>query len=164
VRNGSNSPLCTCDNLLLTVTPWPGPATPGLAPTVSARFLQNPTILIVGVNRHNSIIVTASANGCTTTSSVVTVNPLPIASVESAGKIPASAPQSTTLSVGARYQWSPAGLSNLTTSSTRRPASTAPTIYTVTVTNATGCQATDRNAGTRATPVPPYRPTNHLRR
>ncbi|MFC6224452.1 beta strand repeat-containing protein [Hymenobacter artigasi] len=155
VTAGSNSPLCVGGNLLLTATTVPGASYSWTGPSGFTSLLQNPTLSNVAVNRSGTYTVTASANGCSATSSVsVTVNALPNASVTPQA-VAICAGQSVTLNAsgGASYSWSPAaGLSSTTVASpTATP--TASTIYTVTVTNAAGCASTSQTTVTvRATP------------
>ncbi|WP_201983294.1 T9SS type A sorting domain-containing protein [Hymenobacter rubidus] len=156
VTAASNSPVCATGNLLLTATTVPGASYSWTGPNSFTSLLQNPTIGNVGVNRSGTYTVTASANGCTATSSVaVTVNALPTASVNPLNPIICSG-QSVTLNAsgGLSYLWSPAtGLSSATVASPVA-SPTASTIYTVTVTNASGCQSTTQTTVTvRATPV-----------
>ncbi len=156
VTAGSNSPLCTGNNLLLTATTVSGASYAWTGPNGFTSPLQNPTISNVGVNRSGTYTVTASLNGCSSTSAVVvTVNALPIVNVN---------PQFTNIcsgesvllnaSGGTSYRWSPTtGLSNPNVANpTASPV--ASTIYTVTVTNASGCEATSQvTVNVRATPV-----------
>ena len=118
--------------------------------------MQNPTIANVGVNRSGTYTVTASANGCSATSSVsVTVNALPNASVAPQA-VAICAGQSVTLNAsgGTSYSWSPAAGLSSTTVANPTASPTASTIYTVTVTNAAGCSSTAQATVTvRATPV-----------
>ena len=156
VTAGSNSPVCATGNLLLTATTVPGASYSWTGPAGFTSLLQNPTIANVGVNRTGTYTVTASANGCTATSSVaVTVNARPTASVNPVNPN-ICAGQSVTLNAsgGTSYLWSPAtGLSS-TTSDSPVASPTGSTIYTVTVTNAAGCQSTAQVTVTvRATPV-----------
>ena len=156
VTAGSNSPLCTGGNLLLTASTVPGATYAWTGPAGFTAMLQNPTIANVGVNRSGTYTVTATVNGCTATSSVtVTVNAPPMASVNPAA-IAICAGQSVTLNAsgGSSYLWSPAtGLSSPTVASPVA-SPTASTIYTVTVTNAAGCSSTAQvTVQVRATPV-----------
>ncbi|MCC2548237.1 T9SS type A sorting domain-containing protein [Hymenobacter sp. BT175] len=156
VTAGSNSPVCATGNLLLTASTVPGASYSWTGPGGFTSLLQNPSIANVGVNRSGTYTVTASANGCTTTSSVaVTVNALPTASVNPVNPTICSG-QSVTLNAsgGTNYLWSPAtGLSSTTVASPVA-SPTASTIYTVTVSNAAGCQSTAQTTVTvRATPV-----------
>ncbi|GAA3996366.1 hypothetical protein GCM10022408_03710 [Hymenobacter fastidiosus] len=156
VTAGSNSPLCATGNLLLTATTVPGASYSWTGPAGFSSLLQNPTIANVGTNRSGTYTVTASANGCTTTSPVsVTVNALPTVSINPVATNICSG-QSVTLNAsgGTSYLWSPAtGLSSTTVASPVA-SPTASTIYTVTVTNAAGCQATSQvTVNVRATPV-----------
>ena len=155
VTAGSNSPLCSGGNLLLTASTVPGASYSWTGPNGFTSLLQNPSIANVGVNRSGTYTVTASANGCSATSSVVvTVNAPPTASVNPAATA-ICAGQSVTLNAsgGSSYSWSPAaGLSSTTVANpTASPA--ASTIYTVTVTNAAGCSSTAQvTVQVRATP------------
>jgi hypothetical protein len=156
VTAGSNSPLCVGGNLLLTATTVPGASYSWTGPAKFTSVLQNPAISNVGLNRTGTYTVTASANGCSATSSVsVTVNALPNASVTPRNAV-ICAGQSVALyaSGGTSYAWSPAtGLSS-TTIADPVASPTASTIYTVTVTNAAGCSSTaETTVQVRATPV-----------
>ncbi|GAA3988888.1 beta strand repeat-containing protein [Hymenobacter antarcticus] len=156
VTAGSNSPLCASGNLLLTASTVPGASYSWTGPNGFTSLLQNPTIANVGVNRSGTYTVTANVNGCTATSTVaVTVNALPNASVNPGfGNICAGQSITLNASGGTSYSWSPAtGLSSATVASPVA-SPTASTIYTVTVTNAAGCQSTAQVTVTvRATPV-----------
>ena len=156
VTAGSNSPLCTGGNLLLTASTVPGASYSWTGPAGFTSLLQNPTIANVGINRAGTYTVTASLNGCTTSATTtVAVNAPPQASINPLNPI-ICAGQSVTLNAsgGVSYQWSPAtGLSDPTVASPVA-SPTASTIYTVTVTNAAGCTATGQvTVNVRATPV-----------
>ena len=156
VTAGSNSPLCVGGNLLLTATTVPGASYSWTGPASFSSMLQNPTISNVGLNRTGTYTVTASANGCSATSSVsVTVNALPNANVtpRAAG---ICAGQSVTLNAsgGTSYSWSPAAGLSSTTIANPVASPTTSTIYTVTVTNDAGCSSTTQTTvQVRATPV-----------
>ena len=156
VTAGSNSPLCAGGNLLLTATTVPGASYAWTGPGGFSSLLQNPTISNVGVNRTGTYTVTATVNGCSTSSSVaVTVNAPPTASVNPPfGNICAGQSITLNASGGVSYSWSPTtGLSNPTSASPVASPTTS-TIYTVTVTNAAGCQSTAQvTVNVRATPV-----------
>ena len=156
VTAGSNSPLCVGGNLLLTATTVSGASYSWTGPAGFASLLQNPTISNVGLNRSGTYTVTASSNGCSATSSIaVTVNALPMASVTPQNAVICSG-QSVTLNAsgGTSYSWSPAtGLSSATVANPVASPTTS-TIYTVSVTNGTGCSSNAQvTVNVRATPV-----------
>jgi len=102
------------------------------------------------------IVTGTDANGCQNNGSViVTINPLPVISAGAPASICAGSGYTTTLSPsgGVSYTWSPgAGLSCTScTSPIASPAAT--TVYTVTGTDANGCQNTATVVITRLTPV-----------
>ena len=156
VTAGSNSPLCVGGNLLLTATTVPGASYSWTGPAGFNSMLQNPAISNVGLNRTGTYTVTASANGCSATSSVsVTVNTLPNANVTPRAAA-ICAGQSVTLNAsgGTSYSWSPAAGLSSTTIANPAASPTTSTIYTVTVTNAAGCSSTTQTTvQVRATPV-----------
>lgn len=156
VMAGSNSPLCVSGNLLLTATTVPGASYSWTGPAGFNSMLQNPTISNVGLNRTGTYTVTASANGCSATSSVsVTVNALPNANVTPRAAT-VCAGQSVTLNAsgGISYLWSPAAGLSSTTIANPVASPTTSTIYTVTVTNDAGCSSTTQTTvQVRATPV-----------
>ena len=156
VTAGSNSPLCAGGNLLLTASTVPGASYAWTGPAGFTSLLQNPTISNVGVNRTGTYTVTASVNGCSTSSSVaVTVNAPPAASINPGfGNICSGQSITLNASGGTSYLWSPAtGLSSATVANPVASPTTS-TIYTVTVTNVAGCQSTAQvTVNVRATPV-----------
>ena len=137
---GPNKAICIGNNTTLAGSGGTGylwaPST-GLSSNSIASPIANPT-----VSTTYSVTVT-DANGCTATSSMVlTVNQLPIASAGVNNTICTG--NSTTLNAtgGTGYLWSPAA--NLSNSAIASPVATPPntTTYTVTVTDANGCSAT----------------------
>ena len=108
-----------------------------LTSSTAAKPIATPTVT-------TTYTVTAtSANGCTATSStVITVNPLPTASAGSAQTICASASANLKATGGTKYSWSPTtGLTTPTTATTIATP-TATTLYTVSVTDGNGCSKT----------------------
>ncbi|MEW6468822.1 MAG: PKD domain-containing protein [Bacteroidota bacterium] len=113
------------------------PAT-GLSNTTSA----NPTCTPTATTTYT--VTGTDANGCTATATVtVTVNPPPVANAGPDQTICVANSTTLNASGGVSYSWSPAtGLSNTSVANpTANP--TATTTYTVIVTDANGCTATD---------------------
>ena len=156
VTAGSNSPLCAGGNLLLTASTVPGATYAWNGPVGFNSLLQNPALANVGVNRSGNYTVTASVNGCSTTSTVaVTVNAPPMVGLNPGfGNICSGQSITLNASGGTSYLWSPAtGLSSTTVASPVASPTTS-TIYTVMVTNAAGCENTAQvTVNVRATPV-----------
>jgi len=132
-----NSPtICTGANAQLNAT---GGTTYQWSPTIG---LSNPNISNPVANptsTTNYIVTVTDANGCVNSApTAVTVNPLPVVTVNSP-TICTGATAQLNASGGTTYAWSPAtGLSNPNISNPlANPTST--TNYTVTVTNANGC-------------------------
>ncbi len=70
---GSNTPLCVGDNLNLTATNSVGSIFGWTGPLAYTSAVQNPTINAVTLAQAGSYIVTVTANGCSSTSTVVVV-------------------------------------------------------------------------------------------
>jgi gliding motility-associated-like protein len=133
---GSNSPICEGSSLNLTATNsaisgvtynWTGPN------SYVGTSAQNPTISNATNLASGIYIVTVSANGCSSTSSVlVAVNPIPTTTASSNGPICAgsSLNLSATNSVGASFSW------------------TGPNNYTSVVQNPTIPNVTSASSGT----------------
>jgi PKD repeat protein len=137
---GTNVTICNGSSTSLSASGGGGyswsPAT-GL----SNAFIPNP---VASPSTTTSYTVTVTNGGCSSTDAVtVTVNPAPLADAGSNVTICDGASATLNASGGISYNWIPAGsLSSSTISNpVASPAST--TTYTVTVTDAIGCSATD---------------------
>ena len=81
-----------------------------------------------------------NANGCTSASSasqVITVNPLPVATISGTTTVCAGTSTTLTASAGSSYLWS-----NGDTTASITVTHTSTTAYSVTITNASGCSST----------------------
>lgn len=108
------------------------PAT-GLSTTTGDNVIATPT------QTTTYTITGTNASGCTgTTTVVVTVNPLPVASAGEDTNICDGNTATLTASGGTTYLWS-----NNATTATITPMATTNTTYSVTVTDGNGCTATD---------------------
>ena len=151
---GSNSPICEGSSLNLTATNsaisgvtynWTGPN------TYVGTNTQNPTISNATNLASGTYIVTVSANGCTSTSSIlVAVNTKPTTTASSNGPvcIGNSLNLSATNSIGASFSWT--GPNNYTSTGVQNPilqnvTSAANGTYVVTVT-ANSCSTTSNIA------------------
>jgi len=141
----SNSPVCIDGAITLTggdngmtSYSWTGPD--GFTSTD-----QSPTVTNSATSAMTGNYVLTISNGACTNmdSTMVTVNPLPIAEAGSDVTICQGTSTSLNATGGATYSWSPVtGLTNPNTGTpVASPATT--TSYTVTVTSAVGCTATD---------------------
>jgi gliding motility-associated-like protein len=78
ITAGSNSPICEGNNLNLTATSFAGATYSWTGPNAYSSTTQNPTVAAVTATAAGTYTVTASALGCTGTSSTtVVVNPIP---------------------------------------------------------------------------------------
>jgi gliding motility-associated-like protein len=136
----SNSPICEGQNLTATASGgsnyvWSGPN--GFISNAASIFIGNALPIATGLY---SLVVT-DANNCTqSTTSVLTVNALPIVSV-SGGAVCVNQNLVLTASGGASYAWTgPNGFTSVLQNPTLVNASTNMAgNYTVVVTNANGC-------------------------
>lgn len=145
---GSNSPICNGATLSLTATASgvAGSTYSWTGPNAFTSAVQNPSITSVTTAASGSYIVTVSANGCTSTSTVVVVVNQTPSTV--AGSTPVCQGSDLSLTatasgvVGSTYSWTgPNGFTSLLQNPTVTAAPlTASGIYTVTVT-AAGCSS-----------------------
>jgi len=140
---GSNVAICEGSSTNLNAT---GGVTYSWTPTtgLSNANIANPTANPITTTLYT--VTVTNANGCTDTSSVnVTVNPLPTAD---AGPSSASVCPNGTVNLnatgGVSYVWTPAtGLSNANIANPIATMGATSITYTVTVTDANNCTATD---------------------
>jgi len=148
---GPNNVICAGSNTTLNATGgtayvWAPPA------SLSNSTIANP--VATPVNTTTYTVTVTDANGCSATSSkVVTVNPLPVANAGNDAAICLNLNTTLNASGGTAYVWSPAtGLSDVNIyNPVANPAST--TTYTVTVSDANNCSATD-NVVLTVNPLP----------
>ena len=112
---GSNSPVCVGGTLNLTAANVAGATYTWTGPNAFASGIQNPSIVGVTALASGVYTVTATAGGCTSTSTVnVTINPLPTVTVPpnitvcNGGNVPVTAFTSTP--AGATYAWTNSNL------------------------------------------------------
>lgn len=139
----SDTTVCAAASVQLSVNA-PGATSYSWSPAVS---LNNPAIanpIASPVSTTTYTVTVSDGTGCLGVDSV-TVTVSPLVGVSAGNDVAVCSGSSTTLNAtgGTNYSWSPsAGLSNpLIANPAATPAST--TTYTVTVTNAAGCSATD---------------------
>lgn len=140
---GSNSPVCVGATLSLTASGgttyvWSGPG-------AYTSSVQNPAIASTSVANSGVYTVTATTSGCTGTNTIsVNVVASPTMAVSSNTPCAGATLSLTASSNGTSYSWSgPGGY----TSSSQNPAisnasSAISGVYTLTVSNATGCTST----------------------
>ena len=135
---GSNSPLCAGSTLNLTETGSGATSWSWSGPSGFSSNLQNPSIPNVTTSNAGTYNITITdAKSCTLTASTsVTINTNPTASISGTNTICAGSSTTLTASGGGTYLWSTGAT---TTAVTVSPGSS--TVYTVTVTNASGCTA-----------------------
>ena len=147
----SPSSICTGDSSQLLVTATTSGGHPALyawsqAGTLSASNIANPVARPTGTTLYR-VTVTDGATGCTATGAVpVTVNQLPTVNL---GRDTTICSGTLTLNAGtpgATYAWS-----NETTAQTTTVSTTD--VYSVTVTNASGCKASDTISVTVGSPA-----------
>lgn len=144
---GTDVSICAGSSTQLSASSGPtyawSPAT-GLSATNIANPVASPTTT-------TTYVVTVSDNGCSATDDVtVTVNPTPVADAGTDQSIPSGT--STTLSGNASsgtpaytYNWAPAG--DLVAANVQNPTTnnlTTTTVFTLTVTDQSGCTGTDQ--------------------
>ena len=140
---GSTSPVCVGSTVTLSSKggaqyAWTGPN--GFTAAVASPVINNTTL----ANSGKYYVQVTTMGGCVNKdSTVVSVSPLPIADAGNNDAICEGNTVTLQASGGATYNWLPAtGLSNAAIAApVASPAVT--TLYTVTVTNASNCQATD---------------------
>ncbi|GGD51029.1 hypothetical protein GCM10011514_14110 [Emticicia aquatilis] len=140
----SNTPVCVGKSLDLTSSGGVNYAWVG--PNGFTSSLQNPSINPASISASGIYTVTViNANGCsaTTTTSVI-INALPVPTASSNTPVCVGKSLDLTSSGGVSYAWvGPNGFSSSLQNTSINPVSLlAAGIYTVTVTNATGCSAT----------------------
>ncbi len=101
---------------------------------------QNPTHVYDSIGNYNVTLVVSSVNGCLdTVVKPITVHPLPTANAGPVISICSGTNGVLVASGGVTYVWTPGGVSN----DSLVVNLTSPASYTVTVTDANGCSATD---------------------
>ncbi|CAN5637141.1 hypothetical protein BH11BAC2_BH11BAC2_11410 [soil metagenome] len=114
-------------------------ATGGVSYTWNPGSLSGGTINVSPSGNTSYTVIVTDANGCTAIDTVmVTVNPLPVATVSPDQTICAGQSATLTAGGGVTYNWTPSGNTSSTISVT--PGSS--TTYAVNVIGANGCQAT----------------------
>ena len=141
ITNYPDQTICTGGSTQLNVsggTSYSWSPALGLSATNIATPTANPTTTTT-----YTVIVT-NANGCTATDDItINISDNPTANAGADASICAGSSTTLNASGGSTYQWSPtAGLSNPSIANPVANPTTA-TTYTVTVTNANGCTATD---------------------
>jgi PKD repeat protein len=135
-----NSCINFTDNSTNNPTSWSW-SFPGGTPTSST--IQNPTNICFNTAGTYTVSLTATnSNGSSTTTQVLTVNPLPTVTVTPNTSVCTGGNTSLTASGATTYSWSPATGLSATTGATVTSTPTATTTYTVTGTNANGCTNT----------------------
>lgn len=138
---GSDATICSGSSATLTATggssySW-SPAT-GLSATNIANPVATPTVT------RNYTVTATDGNGCQASDVVlVTVNPLPNANAGSDVTICSGSSTTLTASGGTSYTWTPATGLSATNISNPVATPTTTTTYTVLVTDANSCQASD---------------------
>ncbi len=154
---GNDGPVCAGTTLNLTSTggtsySWSGPA--GFSSAVQNPSRTNATPAMSGVYT----VTVTNASGCTSTATTsATVNALPTPTAGNDGPVCAGTTLNLTSTGGTSYSWSgPAGFSSAVQNPSRTNATTAMSgVYTVTVTNASGCTSTATTSATvNALPTP----------
>ncbi|MBK9524923.1 MAG: PKD domain-containing protein [Bacteroidetes bacterium] len=101
---------------------------------------SSPTHSFTSAGTFNVNLIISSGNGCTdTVSQAVTVNALPVANAGNDQSVCIGSPASLSASGGTAYVWTPGGQ----TTSTINVSPATNSSYTVTVTDANGCTASD---------------------
>jgi len=147
VSAGSNATICTGQNTTLNGS---GGVTYTWAPagSLSSSTIAQPVATPTVTTTYAATIT--DANGCSGTSNVVvTVNPLPPANAGTDQIICLNQSANLTAHGGVQYQWS----TNVFTQSINVSPQTS-TVYSVTVTDANGCSATD-GVSVTVNPLPP---------
>jgi PKD repeat protein len=138
---GSDVAICNLTSTTLTATGGPSyswsPAT-GLSSTTIANPVASPTTTT------NYTVTVTDINSCSASDVMtVTVNPLPAANAGSDITICTGSSATLTASGGVSYTWTPATGLSATNISNPVANPTVTTNYTVSVTDANGCQASD---------------------
>ncbi len=118
---------------------WDGPAAAGLVSTDGASVNATPTA--AGV--HTFTVTGTDANGCVNTATVsVTVNPLPVVTFDPPAPVICRGQTVAVTAAGAQsFVWNGGGLNNAP-GAVQTLAPLVTTVYTVTATDANGCQTT----------------------
>ncbi|MGZ3864178.1 MAG: PKD domain-containing protein [Bacteroidia bacterium] len=138
---GSDLAICSGSSTTLTATGGPSyswsPAT-GLSSTTIANPVATPTASV------NYTVTVTDGNGCQKSDAMLlTVNPLPNANAGSDATICSGNSATLTASGGTSYTWTPATGLSATNISNPVANPTTTTTYTVLVTDANSCQASD---------------------
>ena len=140
---GSNAPICANNNLNLTGS---GGATyTWVGPNGFSSVLQNPTIVGASTLATGVYTLTASANGCSaSTSSLLTINPLPTPTLTSNTPVCNGFALNLFASGGNTYSWTgPSAFTSTLQNPVINPAAPINSgIYTLTAISVNGCTAT----------------------
>jgi len=135
----NNGPVC--ENAMLVLATGSGVSWSWSGPNGFSSVSQTPTIPNAQVNASGTYtVVGTDANGCTgTATTTALVNPLPIITVNS-GTICVTQQTATLTAAGAvTYSWSPANSLSSATGSSVNANPMVSTVYTITGTDANGC-------------------------
>jgi large repetitive protein len=173
IKNASN---CSATSVATSVTVNPSPATPTIAASGATTICQGGSVTltastgssylwstgattqIITVSASGSYSVAVSnASGCAATSAVtvVTVNPLPTATISASGPVTFCQGGSVTLtaSTGASYKWANSISPSTIISTSQSISLSTGGSYFVTVTNSSGCSLTSSTTTVTVTPV-----------
>ncbi|HEY8402384.1 MAG TPA: hypothetical protein VIK89_14045, partial [Cytophagaceae bacterium] len=143
ICEGGNTPLNASGGVSYSWSPASGLSNPNIAnPIASPLTTTNYTVTVTDIN------------GCQNTDNVtVTVNPLPVADAGTDQAVCIGGSVNLNASGGISYSWSP--VASLSDPNIANPVASpaATTVYTVTVTDANGCQNTD-NVTVTVNPLP----------
>ncbi len=143
----SNSPVCVGSSLSLQSSI--GTSYTWTCPNGNCNFdpsVRNPSFITTSTDQSGNYSVTvANTYGCTASASVaVTVNPLPTVTASSNSPVCIGGTIQLQASGGTTYAWKgPGGFSSTLANPTRVAATNLAGVYTVTITNATGCSVTN---------------------
>ena len=143
----SNSPVCVGSSLSLQSSI--GTSYTWTCPNGNCNFdpsVRNPSFITTSTDQSGNYSVTvANTYGCTASASVaVTVNPLPTVTASSNSPVCIGGTIQLQASGGTAYAWKgPGGFSSTLANPTRVAAANLAGVYTVTITNATGCSVTN---------------------
>ncbi|MCR9066552.1 MAG: hypothetical protein NXI00_21440, partial [Cytophagales bacterium] len=153
----SNTPVCVGETINLSTSlnagySWSGPA--GFSSSAQNPSRTNATVAMAGTYT----VTVSNISGCTATATTaVVVNDLPVATAASNSPVCVGQTINLTSSGGSSYNWSgPNSFSSTSQNPSRTNATTAMSgVYTVTVTNASGCTSTATTSATvNALPTP----------